>query len=282
MEDIIISDKKRFERIKRAITGGGTEKIHILADLDRTLTKVWADGRSFPTLTSILRDGDFFDAEYAVKAQVLYDKYRPIEIDEAIPFEQKKACMREWWMSHFKLLIEFGLSRQLLQRVAASDRIRPRDGADEFFAILRKSKVPLVVMSSSGLGVDGIELFLRRNNFFDDNIFIVSNRFEWDESGRAERVVEPIITSLNKDETMVRDFQFFGKIKDRKNVILLGDNPEDAKMAAGFDCDNLLKIGFLNENVEENRKCYEQVFDVIIANDGSMDFVNGLLKDILR
>ena len=45
--------------------------------------------------------------------------------------------------------------------------------------------------------------------------------------------------------------------------------------------DNLLKIGFLNENVEENLEYYKKAYDIIILNDSSMDYVNDLLKEII-
>jgi len=63
---------------------------------------------------------------------------------------------------------------------------------------------------------------------------------------------------------------------------LLGDNLEDIGMVDGFEYDNLLKIGFLNENIEENLENYKKAFDIVILNDGSMEFVNNLLKEIIK
>ncbi|MBU1349747.1 hypothetical protein KJ978_03455, partial [Patescibacteria group bacterium] len=47
-----------------------------------------------------------------------------------------------------------------------------------------------------------------------------------------------------------------------------------------FDYDNLIKIGFLNENVKENLEEYKKNYDVVILNDGSMEYVNDLLNEI--
>jgi ATP-dependent Clp protease adapter protein ClpS len=52
-------------------------------------------------------------------------------------------------------------------------------------------------------------------------------------------------------------------------------------MIKGFDFENLIKIGFLNEKVKENLEEYKKVYDVLITNDSSMEFVNELLKEIL-
>ena len=50
-------------------------------------------------------------------------------------------------------------------------------------------------------------------------------------------------------------------------------------MVEGFAYDNLLKIGFLNSNIENNLDEYKKHYDVIITNDSSMDFVYDLLKE---
>lgn len=73
---------------------------------------------------------------------------------------------------------------------------------------------------------------------------------------------------MNKDETMVKDFpEIFEAVKNRKNVILLGDNIEDVAMIDGFEY----------ENVEGNLELYKNNFDVIVINDGSFEFINNLI-----
>ena len=39
-------------------------------------------------------------------------------------------------------------------------------------------------------------------------------------------------------------------------------------------------MAFLNDNVEDLLPLYKEVYDVIITNDGSMEFVVELLSDI--
>ena len=73
----------------------------------------------------------------------------------------------------------------------------------------------------------------------------------------------------------VKDYPVFGKIKHRRNVLLLGDSVDDIKMIEGFEYDEIIKIGFLNEKVEENRDEYLKNFDIVIANDSDMSHVNG-------
>ena len=137
----------------------------------------------------------------------------------------------------------------------------------------------MVILSSSGLGEESIELYLKERGLLFENIHIISNAFEWNKSGYAVGIKKPIIHTLSKNETMVKDFpDIFEKVKNRKNVLLLGDSVSDNEMITGFDYDNLIKIGFLNENIEKNLENYQQNFDIVITNDSSIEFINNFLN----
>lgn len=282
MENIIVSNPSDIERIKKSISKDGAGELHILADFDRTLTTAFVNGKSVPSLISVLRDGNYLTSDYSEKAHQLYDKYHPIEINPNIPLEEKKKAMEEWWRTHFDLLIKSGLNKKDLERVINSGIVKFRQGFNEFIGFLKEHNIPLVIMSSSGLGKEAISLYLEKQGKLYNNIYIISNSFEWDKNDRAVAVNEPIIHIMNKDETMIKDFPFFNLIKQRKNVLLLGDSLGDIGMIKGFDYSNLIKIGFLNENMEENLKEYKANFDVIILNDSSLDYVNELLKEVIR
>ncbi|MBU4284105.1 MAG: hypothetical protein KJ968_03290, partial [Nanoarchaeota archaeon] len=64
-------------------------------------------------------------------------------------------------------------------------------------------------------------------------------------------------------------------------MILLGDSLADLNMAQGIDYKTILKIGFLNEYIEKNKEEYKNNFDAVILNDGPMDFVVSILKEVL-
>ena len=282
MENIAISNPKELEKPKESISEDGSEKLHILADFDRTLTTAFVDGKSTPSLLSILRDGNYLTPDYAEKAHALFAKYRPIETNPEISLKEKKKAMREWWTTHFNLLIKSGLNKKDLEKAIASGKIRFREGALDFIEFLHNHNIPLVIMYSSGVGGDIIEMRLKKEGKLYNNIYIVSNSYEWDEKGNAIGVKKPIIHGMNKDETAIQNFPVFNIVKDRKNVILLGDSLGDVGMIEGFDYDNLIKIGFLNENVEENLEQYRKSYDILILNDSSMDYVNELLKEIIK
>ena len=60
----------------------------------------------------------------------------------------------------------------------------------------------------------------------------------------------------------------------------MGDNISDLGMLDGFDYDNALKLGFLNEKVEEQLEDYKKVFDIIITDDGSIEEINNIITKI--
>jgi len=280
--NLIIPNKVELEKIKKLIAESGTDTVQVLADFDRTLTTAFVDGKSVPSAISILRDGNYLAAGYAEKAHALFDKYHAIEIDPSVSFEEKYSAMEEWWTRHSKLLIESGLNKSDLKKAAESGKIRLRDGFTEFMDTLRESNIPLVIMSSSGLGTDLISLFLEKEGKLYDNVYIISNTYEWDEDGNAVKVTEPIIHSLRKYETAIQDYPAFDVVKERKNVILIGDSLDDVGMVKGFEYENLIKIGFLNYKEEENLETYKKTFDIVLTNDTSMEHINKLLIDIIN
>lgn len=228
----------------------------------------------------VLYNGDYLGASYALKGQALHDKYHSIEIDPKVSREERLEAMERWWTEHFDLLIESGLTLEVLRKVVDSGKIQPREGAREFIDILKEKDIPLVIMSSSGLGGDSISLFLEKEGLLCNNVCVISNSFEWDKEGRAISVKKPIIHGMNKYETAIKDYLVFDKVKDRKNVLLLGDSLDDVGMVKGFDYNNLIKVAFITEKTEGSLEDYKKAFDVVVLNDGNMDYVNKLLKKI--
>jgi len=230
-----------------AIRKDGATSLHVLSDFDRTLTAPYVNGKKIPSLISLLREYKYLTPDYSAKAQALFEHYHPIEIDTQINFEEKKKAMYEWWTRHFELLIASGLTRDNIHHAMSARHAQLREGAHEFFDLLRKHELPLIIMSSSGLGVESIQFFLEAEHEMDDNVSIISNQYEWDSSGKAIDIKQPIIHGLNKDETLIQNFpDIFKRIKRRTNVILLGNSPSDLGMASGFAHTHLFSIGFLN------------------------------------
>ena len=279
MEKIVISNPKEFEEKKKNILEAGVGKLHVLADFDRTLTKAFVDGKKVSSIIAILRNENYLDEEYSKKAQALFNKYNPIEIDPNLSIEEKKLKMDEWWRAHWKLLIDSKLNKKHIMKIVENDKVVFRKYALDFIDELHKKEIPLVIISAS-VG-DFISLLLEDKKKLYSNVHVLSNSLEWDEQGNATGIIEPVVHVFNKDETVLEDFpDVYNHVKERKNVILLGDSIGDVGMIEGFEYDNLIKIGFLNDKIEENLDLYKKNFDVVVLNDGEMGFVKDLIKEI--
>ncbi len=282
MGNIIFSDKTQFERKKKKILAGGWDKFQVLADFDRTVTcGLDKSGKRTPTVISKLRsDEKYLGAKYKKEAEKLFDIYHPIEIDNSLPMGEKITKMREWWVMHFNLISKSGLNKSIILQVVKEKPLDFREGVSQFVNCLYNRGTPLIFMSA-GPG-DIILEYLKQNKLMKPNIFVVANKYTFDEKGNAMYVQEPIIHTFNKTEITLKGLPLYEEVKKRKNVLLLGDQIGDVGMIEGFDYDNLICVGFLNENIEENLALYKKRFDVVITNDGTFGFLNDFLKDFKK
>lgn len=279
--NIVIPRQTELEELKKIFKKEGSSGIHVLADFDGTLTKYKVGGKEIPSVISLLRTENYMSPEYSSKATELQKKYYPIEIDPNISLQEKKSAMYEWWTKHFELLIESGLNKSHLEKIVESGRIEFRQGALAFIDLLHERDIPLIIISSSGVG-NVLPMLLEKENRMYDNISIITNLYEWDNMGRALKVKEPIITVMNKDERVLSEIpKIYEKVKERKKVLILGDSLGDLGMINGFDYNALIKIGFLNKKVKERINKYEQEFDVVIKNDGDFNYVNNIMREVL-
>lgn len=281
MDNIIIVNPERFSELQKKFKVSGAQSIHVLSDFDRTLTQSYVNGIRVPALISVLREDGYLSVDYSEKAQALYEKYAPLETNLQLSREERKRAMESWWRDHFALLIASGLTRAEMQRACQSSGVVMREGASEFLHLLNDNNIPLVFLSASGLGVESVRYFLDWNNHLFNNTHIICNDFVFDESGKFISVKEPIVHICNKDETLIQNFPCYSEVRNRRNVIIVGDSVDDVDMVVGFEYDNLIKFGFLNEKLEENLEKYKEVFDVVITNDGSFSEINEFLKNII-
>lgn len=282
--NLIITNPERLEEIKEQIKKEGTNSIHVITDFDRTLTKTFYNGLKAGSIISHLRKdkGRYLSKDYAEKAQELFDKYHPMEINPSMPQEEKNKEMYKWWKAHKELLIESGFDKPTIEQ-STTDMINEaslelRKGVEEFLETLNKNNIPLIIMSSS-LG-DLVEEFLKQKNLLTNNIHIIANEFKFNQEGKAIGI-ERIIHVFNKNEMTCKDLPIYQELTKRKNVILLGDSLGDLGMIEGFDYNNLIKIGFLNDKIEEHLEQYKQAFDIIITNDKEFDYVNELIGKLI-
>lgn len=261
-----------------------SDLIHVLTDFDKTLTYARVDGSDTPSIISVLYNNGYLSNEYSQAAKQLEKTYRPIEDDMSIPLETRKEQMLEWWTKHRELLIKSNLSKHHIQQVVDSNIMKLRDGCIELLQLFGHHHIPVIIMSASGLWTDTIDLYLQKYLTKFDHIHSISNGFERDDTGIAVAYKLPIITSLNKDETVISQQMFpeiYADISSRKNVILMGDQIGDLGMVAGFEHDMVLKIWFCNDPTPEKLSLFQSSFDIVILGSEWMDALNKLFIQTL-
>lgn len=280
--NILISNSQEFQTKLNLIISWGSQHLHIIADFDRTLTKAFVDWQPKTSLISIIQEEWYLWPEFTEKSRENFNKYHPIEIDPSIPFEEKKQAMHSRRKDQFQLILKSWLTKDIIKHVVDTEEIPFRDWYSDFFDLLKSKDIPLIIFSSSGMWYEWIYYTLQKIDKLSDNIHIISNAFIRDENDKVIAIREPIIHSLNKDETAVRDFPVYQDIKQRKNILILWDSPWDADMANGFDYENILKIWFLNHDSPENRELFLSKFDMLILGDWPMDEINKLIQLIVK
>ena len=253
------------EKAKKLIPINNFNNLYVVADFDRTLT----NGKS-KTSWSILAGSDLVPKSYIEERQVLYDYYRPIEIDETINFNERSMLVKEWFKKHIELFVKYQITEEIFNTAAIDLNVMEfRKGAKDFLAFLYENSIPLIIISA-GIG-NFIEAFLDYNNCYYDNIYVSSNKVIF-KDGIAVDVADNIIHSLNKNEVSL-PFDILEKLKDKNRVLLLGDQVSDLNMVKTEENKEVLSIGFLSDDLY--LETMSSNFDIVCEKD---DDYNSLRK----
>ncbi|MBU1975614.1 MAG: haloacid dehalogenase-like hydrolase [Nanoarchaeota archaeon] len=282
MQDSIhIKNPAVLERKIQIFKQGGAKSLHVVSDFDRTLTKLNVNGEKVLSAYWIIRKYEYLSPDYAKRAFAMADKYHPIEKDPDLPIEEKSRRMVEWWHEHMDLLIECGMTQQVIDDIVKRRLLQGRRGLADFLNHFAECNVPLLIFSA-GIG-NFIEQYLSHEKLMSPNIHIIANMYAFDKEGKLTGYAsDQIIHPFNKNEVSISKSTHHQEISRRKNVVLLGDSLGDPNMADGLDHDEVLRIGFLNEDIEKLLPAYEKAYDVVILNDGTMEYPIELAKRILE
>ena len=253
--------------------------LQVVTDFDMTLTRYKdEDGQKCDTTHGALETSDRLPDWYRIETKKLKDHYLPLEFSPTLSNEEKSGLMDKWWeQAHYKL-IAAGVKASDIGIMVRKARIRYRAGVSTFLSNLSANNIPVCVVSA---GVsDIIEESIKCHIGHFDNLSIVSNKLEFDESGALVAVSDPTIHSYNKAAAVARSCNFGSSGRD--NILLLGDNlgdphmvPPSADLPKGF---NVLRVGFLNDPSSElSRARYKSEFDIVILGDQDFSAINKLL-----
>lgn len=254
-------------KVKEYLPFDNLDNIYIVTDFDRTITN-----GSSKTSWSILANSDLVPKTYVSERNELYDYYRPIEVSDSVDYEYKQAMMSEWFKKHIELFVKYKISKDVFDTAATNLRIMEfRPYAREFIEFLHNNEVPLIIISA-GIG-NFIESFLEKNNCNFDNVYVISNKILF-ENGIATGVGKNIIHSFNKNEASIPN-SIFEKIKNRKNVIILGDQVSDLNMVNKNDHDLVVSVGFIAN--DSSKEVLQSHFDIVCEEDNNYEDVKKVL-----
>ncbi|XP_017782272.1 PREDICTED: 7-methylguanosine phosphate-specific 5'-nucleotidase [Nicrophorus vespilloides] len=276
-DKIHIKDEENVNRLIGAIVSGGKEKLQVVSDFDRTITKQHENGKSHLSSFGIFACCDSLPESYKVQEKTLKDKYLPIENDPKMPLPEKTKYMEEWWAQSEEILKGVNVTDDDIEEAVRNFAPALRDGTRDAIVKLDKMNVPVLVFSA-GLG-NAVVAVLDHFKVNLPNVKIISNFLKRDDQGVIQGFSDKMINVFNKNETAIVGSDYYHVISDRVNIILLGDSQGDANMAEGMpNVQAVLKIGFIFEHIEDNLPSYMDKFDLVLDDDQTMDVLNKLLS----
>mmetsp|Transcript_34491 Transcript_34491/g.78726 ORF Transcript_34491/g.78726 Transcript_34491/m.78726 type:complete len:883 (+) Transcript_34491:54-2702(+) len=286
---VVTVNPAEWEAKLRRTVEAGREKVALLLDFDRTITRCFKDdGLRSLDCHDILASIPKITSECKRMMERLVEKYYPIEIDPNLSNEEKIPHMVEWYS-----LVNHLLENQRLEpddvRTAVADckDFMLRRGVEDLIRTASTKGIPIIIISA-GLGNIIEEVVEQRvwpatgltGNPWD-SMRVLSNNLQWDADGNHTGFSEPLIHMYNKSlQDAPPDVLLL--LEGRDKVILCGDGTGDLTMANGLQTSDVLKIGFLNEKISERLPKYigPNGYDRVILNDGTFEPVLEIVKNL--
>lgn len=245
------------------------ENMCVLLDFDKTLT-------SYESLDSWAVAGIAAEEGCEEEINKLYDKYRPIEMDYNISYEEKYKAMEEWYNSCMNLYYKYHLNKYKLQEAVKNSDLIFRKGAKELLEYTYENNIPVIILSA-GVG-SVIKEFLKEKKCYFENIFLISNTFIYDEDGNAFKLENYLIHTMNKTVEGHLKGKRREEFEKRPYRLLFGDTIEDINMTPKKDLEKTIKVGFLDEALENLNK-YQEKFDIVLTKeDATFDEARKIIK----
>ncbi|CAN8184564.1 5NT3A nucleotidase, partial [Regulus satrapa] len=275
-----IKDPARVEEIICGLIKGGAAKLQIITDFDMTLSRFSYNGKRCPTCHNIIDNSKIITDECRKKLLQLKETYYAIEIDPALTIEEKYPYMVEWYHKSHALLIEQGLQKDKFAEIVRESDVMLKEGYENFFDKLSEHNIPVFIFSA-GIG-DILEEVIHQAGVYHSNVKVVSNFMDFDENGILKGFKGELIHVYNKHDGALKNTEYFKQLKDNSNIILLGDSQGDLSMADGVaNVEHILKIGYLNDKVDELLEKYMDSYDIVLVKDESLEVANSILQKIL-
>jgi len=282
--NVLVNNQREVSAKIKTFHSAGTASLQVVADFDFTLTHRYnnnSDTRdklqaSFGALECYPHLSDGFRS----KLDALRDKYCPMDSDPTLKAEDKNELMKQWSNSAVELYVTERINKQTVKDAIAVSTVKFRAGFKACNDKLCASGVPLCILSA-GLGT-AIQLLLDHHSIEQKNIEILSNNLVYDSDGYIAGITQPLITTATKRQTHTLHPGYFEGVRDRVNVVVLGDRIEDEGVKGCFEhAQNVITVGFLNENVDELVDLYKKTYDIVLLGDPDFSFILELFDIII-
>lgn len=231
---------------------------YVLADFDNTITEKHCDSN----IGSINRS-KIFERDFYQEIQKIYDEYK-IEILNAKDYDEKDSINSKKIKDFFEIYKKYNITSEMIENVMINSGIEIRKDMIKFFKYLHKNKIPVIIISAGMSRC--IEILLKNNEIYYENITIIANNVEFNEEGKINNIPDKIINPVNKNKITFSK-RILEEINGRDYILLFGDVPGDIKMIGNKEKSKTISIAF--DNNKGNLLDLEKEFD-IISSDGSV------------
>lgn len=269
------------------------EKLMIVTDFDFTLTKKYFEDNHLYSSYCVLERSKFISEKFKVKNKELFVEYSKYENDLTLDLSSKDQLMRKWFKENLELILEEEISKEhfINMVIQAENNFYYRYGIFELFDLINKNNIPIFIISGGIYEIidESLKYVLPQYNDLKRKnlIHVVANKFKYNDNNMVIGYEEPFVYTFNKGETLKRIFKEYNT--GDENIIVMGDHINDTDTIKHLDYNTELKIGFINfeEDKEDEQKvkmleAYQLRYDVLIFNDGNLNFVNNFIGNVLK
>ncbi|KAK2724069.1 cytosolic 5'-nucleotidase 3-like isoform X2 [Artemia franciscana] len=275
-----------------SIAKGGSNQLQVITDFDYTMTKAYHDGKRGLTCYGIVEQSSVVTQEFRDETRRLLHQYYPIEVDPHMTPKEKIPLMLEWYNGAHEALKKCDIYKKDFETMVQEADIHFRDGLDIFVDLTFRMNIPFLVFSA-GTG-DIIDACLAQYDLKRPNVHTISNFATFAPDGKLIGYEKTLIHMFNKNEHAIAATSYFGDIKHRSNVIVMGDALGDADMGEGVhQPGTILKIGFLNDkgregsksmkvadSIEERLPIFLEAFDLVLTDDQTFNIPLEILSTV--
>ena len=278
-DHIKMKDSTHVENLIQKFKTSGKQDLLLIVDFDRTITKGEHEGKKCDSSYGVITSSPILGEDYKTKCEANDTIYYAIEIDPKLSAEEKTPYMIEWFEKNNSIMCTYKVHRTMLPTMVDEAHVVIRDEFNDMCKELCDAQVPTLIYSA-GLGDIVLEIMNKKSQLLP-NMHVVSNMLNYTEDGYIDGLKGDLIHMFNKNAGALRERPLFKTLQDKHCVIVLGDMEGDADMAKGLEGVNVLKIGFLNDKVDERLPGFLAKFDIVLVNDQTMCIPHKIVSSVI-